>query len=206
MNLSEDAGNGLTRCLVCNSTLGCETWCPRHAYDVNELGVSKAQRERACKEIVKLRGWVEARDAEIARLLEVEKKFAAVKEFYREFQEVHGITLQDGTDAPGTFGGLLAELARLREALANAGYPVVAIIDPPKLWTPGSVVVPNEDMLRAAQELVEDVDDDVEEIARLRKVVDGVRDLKQAKSGGDCLTAWSLIDAALAELDGGNHG
>lgn len=66
-NFSECAGNGLTRCLVCNS-IGCKTWCPRHTLDPDERDADKARRMRVCGEIVGLRGIVEARDAEIARL------------------------------------------------------------------------------------------------------------------------------------------
>lgn len=68
-DFSESAGNGLTRCLVCNS-IGCETWCPRYTLDPNERKADKARRLRVCEEIVGLRKRVEARDAEIATLNE----------------------------------------------------------------------------------------------------------------------------------------
>lgn len=66
-DFTECAGNGLTRCLVCNS-IGCETWCPLHTLDPDEREADKARRLRICEEIVGLRKTVEARDAEIADL------------------------------------------------------------------------------------------------------------------------------------------
>jgi len=60
------------------------------------------------------------KEAEVVRLRDVESKFNEVKRFYAEFQEVHGITLQDGSDALGTFGGMLAEIDRLRKVVEAA--------------------------------------------------------------------------------------
>ena len=68
MELTESAGNGLTRCLVCNSTLGCETWCPKHTLALDESEADKARRMRVCQEIVTLRDRLEARDAENVEL------------------------------------------------------------------------------------------------------------------------------------------
>ncbi|WP_027176445.1 hypothetical protein [Desulfovibrio aminophilus] len=57
----------------------------------------------------------------VAERDKLQEDIAEIKSAYVAFQETYGITLEDA-DRPGTFGGLRAEIAALREALAEVQW------------------------------------------------------------------------------------